>query len=69
LPRSWQASHEDLDNWPRLVQLAWVLADEQGAILAEKSVIIRPDGFSIPAASTAIHGIDDAKANAAGNPA
>ncbi len=30
LPRNWQAPLEDLDNWPRLVQLAWLLMDENG---------------------------------------
>jgi len=68
LPRNYQASHEDLDNWPRLVQLAWVLADDTGKILEQKSFIIKPDGFSIPAASAAIHGIDDARADKEGIP-
>jgi DNA polymerase III epsilon subunit-like protein len=68
LPKNYSASHEDLDNWPRVVQLAWVVANERGEILEEQSVIVRPEGFSIPAASAAIHGIDDAKAQALGIP-
>ena len=66
LPRNWYASHEELDNWPRVVQIAWVLANEQKEIIEENSFIIKPDGFSIPLASSTIHGIDDAKANELG---
>lgn len=68
LPKNYNASHEDLENWPRVVQLAWVVANEAKEIVEQKSFIIKPDGFSIPAASSAIHGIDDAKANALGIP-
>jgi len=63
LPRNYNASFEDLDNWPRVVQLAWVLVDENKKVIEEKNFIIKPDGFSIPEASAAIHGITDAKAN------
>jgi len=68
LPKNYNAPYEDLDNWPRVVQLAWVLADEQEKIIEKKSFIIKPDGFSIPEASSAIHGIDDAKARELGIP-
>ncbi|MEI7451952.1 MAG: 3'-5' exonuclease [Candidatus Falkowbacteria bacterium] len=68
LPKNYNASYEDLDNWPRVVQLAWVLADENKNIIEEKTFIIKPDGFTIPAASSAVHGITDAKANEFGIP-
>ena len=68
LPKNYNAPHDDLDNWPRVVQLAWVLANEQQEILEKKTFIIKPDGFTIPAASSAVHGIDDAKANELGIP-
>ena len=57
LPRSWNAPLEDLDNWPRMVQLAWIVADETGTPLREVSRIIRPDGFSIPRSASDVHGI------------
>jgi len=68
LPQNYNASHEDLDNWPRIVQLAWVVTDERQEVLEKQSLIIRPDGFTIPAAASAVHGIDDAKANELGIP-
>ena len=66
LPQNYKASHQDLANWPRVVQLAWILTNKQGDVIEEKSFIVKPDGFSIPAASTAIHGIDESKANKLG---
>ncbi len=68
LPQNYKAPYDDLDNWPRIVQLAWVLTDSQQEIIEQKSLIIKPDGFSIPAASSAVHGITDAKANELGIP-
>jgi DNA polymerase III subunit epsilon len=47
LPLNYQASAEDVDNWPRVIQLAWALFDDDGLI--EKRVdLIKPDGWVIP---------------------
>ena len=57
LPRSWNAPVSDLNNWPRLVQIAWLLYDENGNRVSGKDYIIKPQGFTIPADSAKIHGI------------
>lgn len=57
LPRNWNAPVTDLDNWPRLVQLAWKLYDEKGVFLESGNKIIKPEGFIIPKESSNIHGI------------
>lgn len=44
-------------EWPRLIQLGWLLTDEQGKLLRSEDVIIKPDGFSIPLRTIRIHGI------------
>ncbi len=62
LPRNWNAPVTDLGNWPRLVELAWLLYDEQGRCAESQSVIVRPDGFSVPADAAAVHGITTARA-------
>lgn len=62
LPRNWNAPVTDLNNWPRIVQLAWQFYDGQGNLLAEANRIIRPDGFVIPGESTMVHGISTEKA-------
>lgn len=66
LPRSWNAPLRDLDNWPRMVQLAWLLCDEAGNELAHASRIIRPQGYVIPAEASRIHGITTERALAEG---
>jgi DNA polymerase III epsilon subunit-like protein len=68
LPRDWNAPLRDLDNWPRLVQLAWLLCDEAGNELASASRIIRPQGFLIPREAARVHGITTERALAEGIP-
>lgn len=57
LPRSWKAPVTDLNNWPRMVQLAWQLHEPGGAVVQSGSAIIKPDGFAIPAEAARIHRI------------
>ena len=66
LPRNWNAPVNDLDNWPRLVELAWLLCDETGNAVESRSAIVKPNGFEIPAQATAVHRIDTARALAQG---
>jgi DNA polymerase III subunit epsilon len=68
LPRNYKAPASDTNNWPRLVQLAFMLFDEQMNLIEEKDFIIRPDGFSIPVESSLIHGISDQTAREVGLP-
>lgn len=56
LPRDYNAPSSKLDNWPRLVQLAWIVSDYDGNVLSSENHIIIPDGFEIPSISAAIHG-------------
>jgi DNA polymerase III subunit epsilon len=37
-----------VENWPRLVQLAWSLTDEIGNELRTQAYIIQPKGFDVP---------------------
>lgn len=62
LPRSWQAPVTDLGNWPRLVQLAYLAYDGGGALLTSFNCIIKPEGFSIPADASRVHGITTERA-------
>jgi DNA polymerase III epsilon subunit-like protein len=57
LPKKKHASMRRVANWPRIVELGWVLTDRQGTVIEEEGLLVRPDGFVVPAASTAIHGI------------
>ncbi len=66
LPRDWRAPLDDLDNWPRLVQLAWLMADGQGKEVKSYSAIIKPEGFVIPEEAARVHGISTKRALAEG---
>jgi DNA polymerase III subunit epsilon len=57
IPRSHDAPASNVANWPRIVQIAWAIADEGGQELRAQSFIVRPDGFEIPPDETRIHGI------------
>lgn len=67
-PRDWRAPVSDVNNWPRIVQLAWVLCDEQGNEHRRSSKIVRPEGFTIPLAAARIHGITMERAESEGFP-
>lgn len=66
LPKSYNAPATDIDNWPRLVQLAYIIFDKQGNRILEENFIIKPEGFSISADSTAIHKITNERAKKEG---
>lgn len=62
LPRNYSAPITDLDNWPRLVQLAWQLHDHTGKLLSSGNYIVKPVGFTIPFNSEQVHGISTQRA-------
>jgi len=66
LPKNYKAPITDFNNWPRVVQLAYLIYDEQGNELKTKDVIIKPDGFIIPKESSNVHGITTERAIAEG---
>lgn len=52
----------------RSVQIAWVLTDSVGRVVAEESHIIQPDGFLIEAGAIRVHGISQMRASNEGRP-
>lgn len=66
LPRDWNAPVTQVENWPRLVQLAWLLFDREGHKLEGAEHLIKPEGFVIPAESSRVHGITTEQALAEG---
>jgi DNA polymerase-3 subunit epsilon len=66
IPRSHDAPASNVANWPRIVQIAWVIADDSGRELQAQAFIIRPDGFEIPPEATRIHGITTEAARRSG---
>lgn len=68
MPKDFKAPSSDTDNWPRLVQLAWIVTDDDGHRLKESNLIVRPDGFEIPEETSRIHGITTERALKEGIP-
>jgi DNA polymerase-3 subunit epsilon len=62
LPKNWNAPITDTDNWPRVIQLAWSVHDEEGKELEKHDILIKPEGFFIPLETVKIHGISTEKA-------
>jgi DNA polymerase III epsilon subunit-like protein len=57
LPLYYKASIENLENWPRIVQISWLIFDESEKCVDEKDYIIKPQNFIIPKSASRIHGI------------
>ncbi|KQC32009.1 DNA polymerase III subunit alpha [Nonlabens sp. YIK11] len=68
LPKRWDAPYTDVDNWPRVVQIAWQLHDDMGNMVDHQDYLIQPDGYDIPYDSERIHGISTALAQKEGKP-
>ncbi len=68
LPKDYNRPHTDLDNWPRLVQIAWQLHDNKGNLINAANHIVQPDGFTIPYNAEKIHGISTERAQKEGKP-
>lgn len=62
LPRNYNAPMSDLSNWPRLVQIAWLIFDENEKEAKRETYIIKPEGFEIPEEASNVHGITTEKA-------
>ena len=60
LPKNWNAPLSDVENWPRLVQLSFIISD--GKDSREFDFTIKPEGFEIPVEASNIHGISTEKA-------
>ena len=67
LPRNYNAPLSDSDNWPRVVQIAWQLHDVKGNLLSANSIIVKPNGFTIPFNAAQVHGISTERALAEGH--
>ncbi len=48
LPKNWQAPANDVNNWPRIIQLAWALYDVDRNLMEKQVVLIKPEGWQMP---------------------
>jgi DNA polymerase III epsilon subunit-like protein len=57
LPKDWKAPITDINNWPRLVQIAWIVFNEDGERINNEDYIIKPEKFLIPEEASKVNGI------------
>lgn len=68
LPLSYNKPYTDIDNWPRIVQIAWIICDNKNEVITERCFIIKPIDFDIPDSIVKVHGISKQIALAKGLP-
>jgi DNA polymerase III epsilon subunit-like protein len=61
LPANYEASFKDVDNWPRITQLAWAIYNSEGKQFKKFQSLIKPDGWTIPT-------VEELKAKRSKNP-
>ena len=57
--KNWET---DFNDFPRIVQMAWIITDDTGKELDKEVHIIKPKGFEIPEEAVKIHKITTQKA-------
>jgi DNA polymerase III epsilon subunit-like protein len=69
LPKNYKAPMSEVDNWPRVIQLAWAFYDEKRNLVAERVDLIKPDGWEMPTGEFWIeNGFSQAQSEAEGIP-
>jgi DNA polymerase III epsilon subunit-like protein len=63
LPIDYKAHVHEVDNWPRVVQLAWMLVDDDFQTLTSRDHLIKPWGWEIEDHVAELHGITTEKAD------
>ena len=62
LPTNWSAAVDDLSAWPRIVELAWIVIDENDNEVSSNEFIVKPNNFVIPKRVSDFHKITTEKA-------
>ena len=62
LPTNWSAAVDDLSAWPRIVELAWIVIDENDNEVSSNEFIVKPNNFVIPKRVSDFHEITTEKA-------
>ncbi|HRE52263.1 MAG TPA: 3'-5' exonuclease [Flavitalea sp.] len=48
LPIDYKASYTEVENWPRVISLGWILADMDARVINKQYHLIKPDGWQMP---------------------
>ena len=70
-PVNWEGPSDDVDNWPRIVEIAWLIVefdDNEYDVVSQRSFLIRPTGWQIVHEARDKHGITLEKCRWHGRP-
>lgn len=56
------------NGYPKLIQIGWILTDNQDSVLSRETCYVKPDGFVIPADTEQFNGITTDYVTANGEP-
>jgi len=59
LPRNYKAPVEDINNWPSIVQLAYIMTNEYGDVILKNMSIVNPGDVQISKNASETHGISE----------
>ena len=48
LPKKYDAQISEVDNWPRVIQLAWAFYGADRKLIDSRVDLIKPDGWLMP---------------------
>ena len=57
LPKKWDAPYCTKDNWPHILQIAWIIYNQHGEEVKKENHYLKPGDFKITKASTKIHSL------------
>ena len=57
IPRDWSKPYSSRDNWPHIVQLAWVVYTQDGQEVKVENHYIQPNDYDMSPASGRVHGL------------
>jgi DNA polymerase-3 subunit epsilon len=55
LPKKWDVPYHTMNNWPHVLQIAWLIFDVEGKLLKKENHYLKPTAFKITKASFKIH--------------
>ena len=63
LPKKYGRPYAETENYPRIVQLAYIVTDDTGYIIHKNMGIIKPLDYNVPEAASMVHGITEEHAS------
>lgn len=55
LPKKWDAPYTEKNNWPHVLQIAWLIYNCEGQLVKKENHYLKSNNFKITKASTKIH--------------